>query len=445
MSGSGEGGQGALAGLAGARWRMAVDRWQREGIPVSISVLGDSITDGSNCEAGKHYQQAFAALLRQFVRNWLGGDELEFIHLADSDDPRLTTTGTWTTVNQGPRRCARRTTSGGTKKFGPVFASHFVIVYINEEGGDSLVSKIDEGAFGNGASTNGPPLLKAKVASAGSTDFHSITFKPNGTTKPVTVVGVAALVAGKGAANAAEAHRVYRLGKPGARVGDFTGNESALDALTTGFTVTGFGGGSLSNGADLSVLAFTTNDFDEQTPLATYKANLETLAKKGLEFGSVLVVALPEPNETKAIPWTSYRDTAAEVALALGCGFLDLNTPWGGKESTVYKGLMNDAFHPGPLGHRDLGLRLFEAIHFPVGATYLDRLRSGVVILAGGSAVVKTPKVTANSRISLTCQVPGGTPGSLRIATRTAEQSFEIASSDPADTSTVAWQLAAEI
>lgn len=63
----------------------------------------------------------------------------------------------------------------------------------------------------------------------------------------------------------------------------------------------------------------------------------------------------------------------------------------------------------------------------------------GVVTLVAGTATVLTTKVTANSRIFLTSQVDGGTPGFLRVSTRTASTSFVITSSSVLDTSDVAW------
>lgn len=65
----------------------------------------------------------------------------------------------------------------------------------------------------------------------------------------------------------------------------------------------------------------------------------------------------------------------------------------------------------------------------------------GSVTLVGGSAVVATTAVTASSRIQLTGNVDGGTPGWLRVSTRTAGTSFTITSSSGTDTSTVAWLL----
>lgn len=65
----------------------------------------------------------------------------------------------------------------------------------------------------------------------------------------------------------------------------------------------------------------------------------------------------------------------------------------------------------------------------------------GVATLVGGTKVVSNTKVTANSRIFLSIQTPGGTPGWLQVSARTAGTSFTILSSSGTDTSVVAYMI----
>lgn len=65
--------------------------------------------------------------------------------------------------------------------------------------------------------------------------------------------------------------------------------------------------------------------------------------------------------------------------------------------------------------------------------------KMGVVTLVAGASVVANTSVTATSRIFLTSQADGGTPGFLRVSARTAGTSFTITSSNILDTSTVAY------
>lgn len=67
--------------------------------------------------------------------------------------------------------------------------------------------------------------------------------------------------------------------------------------------------------------------------------------------------------------------------------------------------------------------------------------KQGTATLTAGSVVVANTSVTATSRILLTSQADGGTPGFLRVSTRTAGTSFTITSSSGTDTSTVAYQI----
>lgn len=65
--------------------------------------------------------------------------------------------------------------------------------------------------------------------------------------------------------------------------------------------------------------------------------------------------------------------------------------------------------------------------------------RSGAATLVGGTVTVANTSVTANTRIQVTGQVDGGTPGWLRISARVPGTSFTITSSSVLDTSVVGW------
>lgn len=67
--------------------------------------------------------------------------------------------------------------------------------------------------------------------------------------------------------------------------------------------------------------------------------------------------------------------------------------------------------------------------------------RMGVVTLVSGQATVSTSQVAANSRIFLTQQQDGGTPGAVRVSSRTVGTSFVIKSTSASDTSVVAWLI----
>ncbi len=67
----------------------------------------------------------------------------------------------------------------------------------------------------------------------------------------------------------------------------------------------------------------------------------------------------------------------------------------------------------------------------------------GVATLVGGTVVVSTTAVTANSRIFLTTQSLGtvAVASALAVTARTGATSFTITASAPTDTSVIAWML----
>lgn len=73
--------------------------------------------------------------------------------------------------------------------------------------------------------------------------------------------------------------------------------------------------------------------------------------------------------------------------------------------------------------------------------TAIRGLRHGVAPLSSGTATVSDTTITANSRILLTSNADGGTPGWVRVSARVAGTSFTITSSSGSDTSTVAYLI----
>jgi hypothetical protein len=69
----------------------------------------------------------------------------------------------------------------------------------------------------------------------------------------------------------------------------------------------------------------------------------------------------------------------------------------------------------------------------------------GTAVLAAGTNTVLNSSVTANSRIFVTSNTDGGTPGWLRVSAKTVGTSFVITSSSATDTSTVAWMIVESI
>lgn len=110
-------------------------------------------------------------------------------------------------------------------------------------------------------------------------------------------------------------------------------------------------------------------------------------------------------------------------------GYTELATGQSNGQFTLWSG-DKDTLRLGTAGG---GLAVAEG----AGAT------SGVVTLAGGTAVVPTNKIAANSRVQLTVQSLGTVtaPQPVAVTARTAGTSFTITSADATDTSVVAWLI----
>jgi hypothetical protein len=67
--------------------------------------------------------------------------------------------------------------------------------------------------------------------------------------------------------------------------------------------------------------------------------------------------------------------------------------------------------------------------------------KQGTAVLVAGTVTVANTSVTASSRILLTSNLDGGTPGFVRVSSRVAGTSFTITSSNAADTSTIAYEI----
>lgn len=86
-----------------------------------------------------------------------------------------------------------------------------------------------------------------------------------------------------------------------------------------------------------------------------------------------------------------------------------------------------------------------EAVHYLYNGTAWERMVSGIAsglaTLSSGSVTVANSAVTSSSPIILTSNIPGGTPGDVRVSARIATTSFTITSSSSSDSSQIAWMI----
>lgn len=104
----------------------------------------------------------------------------------------------------------------------------------------------------------------------------------------------------------------------------------------------------------LVIVALTLNDYNAQTPLATYQSRLQTLVTSiGAESSILLMACNPGYIAGRTIPTSSYGNVVRAVAAANHCGFINIGQLWGNTwPAAQAKGFMGaDNLHPIQAGH----------------------------------------------------------------------------------------------
>ena len=115
---------------------------------------------------------------------------------------------------------------------------------------------------------------------------------------------------------------------------------------------------------DLSVIAFVANDSNNQTVLATYVSELETIIVSAKTTGDVLILVNGlHSTETSPISERKYGNALAVLASAHNCAIIDINRYWGDDGPTTQDlGFFDDDVHPSDKGHIFHKDRLFPII-----------------------------------------------------------------------------------
>lgn len=140
------------------------------------------------------------------------------------------------------------------------------------------------------------------------------------------------------------------------------------------------------------------------------------------------------------VTWAASSDTGVERWAAI-TGDVSANNGSGatGTVSIATKAAVGDSTLTRRLTVNETGEVIITTVGKGLSVKEGSNARMGTATLVGGTVVVSTTAVTASSRIQLTGNSDGGTPGWLRVSARSAGTSFTITSSSGTDTSTVAW------
>ena len=106
---------------------------------------------------------------------------------------------------------------------------------------------------------------------------------------------------------------------------------------------------------DLTIIMLTTGDFNTQTPLVTYRDNIDDMVVLGQTYGSVVLAIAPRPTVNWAITYDAYIAEVESVVAARGTGLLNFANHFDGLASGDY---MADTLHPTMNAQGDMALVL---------------------------------------------------------------------------------------
>lgn len=158
-------------------------------------------------------------------------------------------------------------------------------------------------------------------------------------------------------------------------------------------------------------------------------------------FDGVGTIAAQIGDATRATAGLLTKSTSSSVSLyasSTSASYIVWKT---GTPIELGEGPDNLASFTGRMGIDSGGQIIVRTAGKGLSVTEGSNCKQGVATLVAGAVTVANTSVTANSRIFLTSQADGGTPGFLRVSARTAATSFTITSSSGTDTSSVAYEI----
>lgn len=344
------------------RWRAAKSRVRNGSARAKLLFIGDSTTMGSGSGSGGSFSMngAFAkAWPRQLIsqlNNLLPVQDGTFYGDQNTSvsyplyDPRVAEGVGWAPFvsNLGGNMFRFTAGTAGLLSFTPTFAiDNFKIYYLQQAAGNgAFTTNIDGGASLGTTNTLG-------AAGVLSTTFtvaraaHTINITPDnlGT---LFIIGITAWDSTIPAIDA------IQLGFNGAKTADFTNTGAVWSPMTVLPTLV----------PDLTVVMLTVNDSNNNTALATYQSQTQTIITTAKSTGDVLLAVGPPSNTTQATDGTldKYIAILQNLAILNNCGLLNLKTRWTSFAVTNPNMPYFDTVHPGAVGYRDIGQAVFECI-----------------------------------------------------------------------------------
>ncbi len=345
----------AEAGLK--RWRSKLSR-VRSGVAnqkARICFIGDSITEGAWAGGGSGPGTVFDWATKGYVRRIQ--DQLTAIYgdvgtgfmpsyYSAASSPKWSFTGTWNYINGygGIADKAMTTTINGDNATFEFNGTGITIVYTKHMFAGTFTYSVDGSAPVTVNANNATMVAGVTLDITGlSQGDHSVVLTNTSSDKliltgAIPIKGSSGVIVNQCALN---------------------GSKTAEHALSASLDCS-----INALQPDLTIISLTTNDFGDQTPIDTFKANLQAIITRAKQFGDVALTSVGMSAASLAIPQSEYFQAVRDLARINDVAFLDLASRWGGNATyaSATLGLMTDGVHPNDFGHRDIASFIISAI-----------------------------------------------------------------------------------
>lgn len=310
---------------------------------INLNVIGTSVACGGITT--NYITKGWVGLVRAALATKYGDvgrgviPEFEIYNTGGGDTALWTWVGTWTTQTgfgiQNESKLSTVAASTATVAFNGTGVS--ILVYKGPACGKFLVT-VDGGApveF-NSYAASAVPCFAFTVSDLEAGD-HTLVITQNEEGKYTLLLGILPL---KGTVGV----RINACAKLGASTSWPGVNENVYTSMIDYWTPA------------LTIIEYFTNDYFNQTALATYKASMQTLITRAKLYGDVLLLPVGVRDGTNTITQLQYINTLKDLAKENDIVLLDMWHRWGGtfNSADVTLDFVSDTVHPNDKGHRDI-------------------------------------------------------------------------------------------
>lgn len=281
------------------------------------------------------------------------------------------------------------------------------------------------------------PLTTQIVSSDGTALRGSANFTDDFATK-ITVAYTTDATSGSAAG-------ISTLGGIGVTKSIWGGANLTLGGAASAFVIT----------STSSTSSITESGTNTALTLSATGSNAGTLAINAVTAGTFAGVAFKDAGTAK---WNIYKDASNGLSIydvlnavnamvltpgAVGASFITYAGTLDASSSTVAANVMSGGLAIAKkafVGDATAGAITLPTAGGGVSIKSGANARCGTAVLAAGTITVANTSVTANTRVMVTVQTPGGTQGFISTSKVNAT-SFTVTSTSATETSTVAWEL----